>query len=233
MTSCRIEKSKHLEPAIIDATDITVRSSVALSQSFPGAVVEALTPFESGSSSITYAARVAGPPEVPALVVVKVAPPGLDPVRNRDVLRQARLLSALEAAPEITVPLVFGTDEGKPSAVPPLFVMSHVDGESHEPLRQNEGTTPSDDDLSSRVLAATDMLVALHRFPAAEAFLGEPVVSPMHEIDRWTRAFATVDPTWIRDAEACRSALVAGVPSPMAPAVLHGDWQHAVRLGSR
>jgi len=40
-------------------------------------------------------------PDLP--IVVKMAPPGLTPVRNRDVLRQARILRALGAAEGVPV----------------------------------------------------------------------------------------------------------------------------------
>ena len=38
--------------------------------------------------------------------MIKVAPPGLEPVRNRDVLRQARALRALHPVDGVNVPEV-------------------------------------------------------------------------------------------------------------------------------
>jgi len=71
-------------------------------------------------------------------VVVKVAPPGVEPVAHRDVLRQAGILKALARTP-VPVPEVFWED----AARPPLFVMSRVDGECVEPLF--DGVAPTSD----------------------------------------------------------------------------------------
>ena len=65
--------------------------------------------------------------------MVKVAPPGLPPVLNRDVLRQARVIRALHGT-AVPVPDVLWEDAGDPPDVPPLFVMAFVEGASLEPL---------------------------------------------------------------------------------------------------
>ena len=82
-----------------------------------------------GISSLTYATTLRGTVDADRRVVVKVAPPGLEPVRNRDVLRQARVMAALGAAPGVLVPEVLVTDAGSP----PFFVMAFVPGEAYEP----------------------------------------------------------------------------------------------------
>src|SRR5438105_2231802 len=78
-----------------------------------------------------------GPPEP---IVVKVAPPGLKPTRNRDVLRQARIIEVLGSVQGVRVPSVLFSDAGEPPEVPPFFAMSYVPGESVEPI-----THPTDD----------------------------------------------------------------------------------------
>src|SRR5580658_1789538 len=78
-----------------------------------------------GASSLTYVGRTPGGGKV----VVKVAPAGLPPLLNRDVLRQARVLGVL-APSAVPVPEVLWTDPGEPPDVPPLFVMSFVEGSS-------------------------------------------------------------------------------------------------------
>jgi len=61
----------------------------------PGARVLGVSPLTGGTSSLTFLVDLAGVAAAESPVVLKVAPPGLAPVRNRDVLRQARLLHAL------------------------------------------------------------------------------------------------------------------------------------------
>src|SRR5260370_40576999 len=85
--------------------------------------VTRVTPLAGGASSLTFRGerdgRAAG---------VKVAPPGVEPVAHRDVLRQARIMKAL-AATRVPVPEVVWEDPCKPPHAPPRFPMSHVEGE--------------------------------------------------------------------------------------------------------
>src|SRR6202044_790007 len=62
----------------------------------PGAGVTGVSPLTGGTSSLTFLVRLAGVAAGESPVVLKMAPPGLAPVRNRDVLRQARLQKAVQ-----------------------------------------------------------------------------------------------------------------------------------------
>src|SRR5436190_2787559 len=147
-----------------------------------------LAPLSGGASSLTFSARVGG-----ARVVVKVAPPGLAPVLNRDVLRQARLLRALHGS-AVPVPEVIWEDAGDPPDVPPLFVMSFVAGDSLEPLFDLDGGVP-EAIVAERMRNAATTLGALHAIdPRAIGLVAEPIVGVGAEIDRWCRALAPVDP---------------------------------------
>src|SRR5258707_13479964 len=64
----------------------------------PGARVLGVSPLTGGTSSLTFMVDLAGVAAGESPVVLKVAPPGLAPVRNRDVLRQARLQKAVQGA---------------------------------------------------------------------------------------------------------------------------------------
>ena len=64
-------------------------------------------------------------------IVVKVSPPGLEPVRNRDMLRQSRAQKALAGSP-VPVPPVIAEDGGAPPEIPPYFAMEMVPGECVE-----------------------------------------------------------------------------------------------------
>ena len=64
----------------------------------PGARVRGVSPLTGGTSSLTFLVDLAGVAAGETPVVLKVAPPGLAPVRNRDVLRQARLQKAVQGA---------------------------------------------------------------------------------------------------------------------------------------
>jgi aminoglycoside phosphotransferase (APT) family kinase protein len=190
-----------------------------------------LSPLPGGASSLTFTATLTGAPSDRA--VVKMAPPGLPPLRNRDVLRQARLLRALEPVREVAVPVVHACDGGDPPGVPPLFVMEFVAGESYEPLLTARGTLepPADEQVAGRARAAVQMLAALHRQDAGDLGLAdEPATSLPQECAKWARALSTCDlsPAEARLEAECRRRLEQQVPEPAPPAILHGDW----RLGN-
>jgi aminoglycoside phosphotransferase (APT) family kinase protein len=180
-------------------------------------------PLAGGASSLTYSG-VQGD----ARVVVKVAPPGLEPILHRDVLRQARLLRAL-AATSVPLPRVLCEDPGAPVEVPPLFVMSYVEGSSLEPLFDLETDGTGADVVADRMRDAARVLARLHQVTPADIGLAqEPVVPAVEEIERWSRTLRTVDPDLIEGWEDVADLLRDHSPAPMAPAIVHGDF----RLGN-
>jgi aminoglycoside phosphotransferase (APT) family kinase protein len=208
------------------------RTAAALAAIWPGCGVRELRPLPGGASSLTFVTEVTGAPA--GRVAVKMAPPGLPPVRNRDVLRQARVLRALARVPEVAVPVIYAEDAGDPPDVPPFFVMEYVEGESYEPLLTVLGpgaARPADADVECRARTAARMLAALHRQDAtALGFAGEPLMSLADECAKWARALATcgLQGEDARLEAECRRRLERGQPAPAAPVVLHGDW----RLGN-
>jgi aminoglycoside phosphotransferase (APT) family kinase protein len=163
-------------------------------------------------------------------VVIKVAPPGLAPVRNRDVLRQARVMTAIHGAPGVLVPEVLAHDEGSP----PFFVMEFVAGEAYEPKWDHSDAPPAPEVVGARARAAARMLARLQAVdPAAVGLSAEPVLSPAQELDRWARLYATAGDDLRGDERSLADALAARVPAPAGgrdgrPAILHGDY----RLGN-
>lgn len=181
-------------------------------------------PLAGGASSLTFSARLDGRP-----VVVKVAPPGLEPVLHRDVLRQARVMGVLTPT-EVPVPRVLLEDAGDPPVVPPLFVMSFVEGESLEPLFDVDRRSASpDSDVSDRLRRAITVMATLHRIDIVAVGLGEePVSGPAEEIDRWSRLLETVDPSLVPGWSELAGSLRHSLPEPVRPAIVHGDF----RLGN-
>jgi aminoglycoside phosphotransferase (APT) family kinase protein len=185
-----------------------------------GAGVADVIPLAGGASSLTFQGERDG-----RAVVVKVAPPGVEPVAHRDVLRQARIMKAL-AATRVPVPEVVWEDPGNPPDTPPLFAMSHVEGECVEPLFD---ACPSAADVVERYRNACRAMAALHSLsPAALGLGGEPVIDPVAEVQRWCETLGTVDAALVPDWQGVRDALLACAPVAMGPSVVHGDF----RLGN-
>jgi aminoglycoside phosphotransferase (APT) family kinase protein len=179
-----------------------------------------------GNSGITCLCEVTGG-GLGGRLVIKVAPPGLEPVRNRDVLRQARLLRALHADGRVPVPDVVLVSPGSPPRYPPAFVMRFVDGDALEPGLEPE--RPPAAAVRARSLAAAALLARLHSLEARKLGVGhEPRFGPGEEIEKWARAFESVEPAYRAGHQTVMTRLLASLPPAVAPAVCHGDF----RLGN-
>jgi aminoglycoside phosphotransferase (APT) family kinase protein len=206
-----------------------------LNRRLAAAGITELRRLHGGASSLTFVGVTGG-----QRVVVKVAPPGLQPILHRDVLRQSRIIGAL-APSGVPVPEVLRADPGDPPEVPPLFVMSFVDGTSLEPLFDIEDKadarecgwasdeTGDKTTVADRLRNAARVMARLHRIEPGAVGLGdEPVVGPAEEVARWCRLLATVDPDLVSGWQDVASELRSSVPAARAPAVVHGDF----RLGN-
>src|ERR1700730_15303392 len=179
-----------------------------------------VAPLGGGASSLTFSGERDG-----RAVVVKVAPPGVEPIAHRDVLRQAHILKAL-ARTRVPVPEVLWEDAGNPPHTPPLFVMSHVEGDCVEPLF--DGCPPTAD-LVERYRNASRTMAALHSLSPTHLGLGgQRAVDPVSEVQRWSETLQTVDATLVPDWQRVRDALLGCAPTAMGPCVVHGDF----RLGN-
>jgi aminoglycoside phosphotransferase (APT) family kinase protein len=214
----------------LDISDLTVRVNAALdAQLGAGTTVGDVQQFVGGTSSLTYSAIADVPGSGERRVVVKVAPPGVEPVRNRDVLRQARLLTLLADVPGVAVPEVLATDLGAPVEVPPLFVMSYVAGEAYEPMVSGEESSATKEEIAARAKGAAAMAARLHSVDTSDPRLaGERVIDLTAEVERWAKAFASVEEDLREGAVPVGERLLATVPEALTPSMIHGDW----RLGN-
>lgn len=206
--------------------DIEARAHAAGQAWRPGLELTDVRPLAGGTSSLTFIADTTHDGVAESLVL-KVAPPGLEPVRNRDVIRQGRVMNALQAAEGVAAPAVYFEDD----ALPPFVAMQMVPGECVEPLlsadRPRDEATKAQN--RARYLDAARMLAKLHSADPAAIGLGdESVVNLGDEIDRWTRAFETVPDDLRGDYRACARALHETMPAAAPPVVNHGDY----RLGN-
>jgi aminoglycoside phosphotransferase (APT) family kinase protein len=207
----------------LDVSDLLDRATLAADARWPGASILDLVALPGGVSSLTFAARLELPGDQrDRRVVVKVAPPGLAPVRNRDVLRQARLLRALAGMDGVRVPEVLLEDAG----TPPFFVMDFVAGESYEPKLSVSDAPPAAEVVDARARAAVQMLARLQLVdPAAIGLADEPVMGIAEELDRWQRLYATVPEEHHHGQAELYRRLARSIPEPLDPRILHGDYR--------
>ncbi|MBM7517188.1 phosphotransferase family protein [Nocardioides nitrophenolicus] len=214
----------------IDLDELLDRATRAARRRTPDAELRGLRRLEGGVSSLTFASTLVGDRE-DRPVVLKVAPAGLAPVRNRDVLRQARVLRALGRLPGFPVPDVLFEDAGDPPDVPPLFAMSLAPGESYEPLLDVSDAPPTPADVAERVRVAARALATLQSVPPRRIGLGaEPPAAVDDELERWRRLFETVDADIAPGHERLYARLAERVPAGIEPRLLHGDYRLANML---
>jgi aminoglycoside phosphotransferase (APT) family kinase protein len=195
----------------------------------PGACVVSVEPLTGGASSLTFTTRFEGVPEVDEVVVLKVAPPGLPPVRNRDVLRQGTVMRALSGREGVLVPEVLFEDAGDPPEVTPFLAMNLVPGECLEPILVADPDPARFGEFRERAFDAARMLAAMHCLqPAAIGLADEPVVPVRAEIDRWVRAYETSPAHLQFNYTEVADALYSSIPAEVRPVVNHGDY----RLGN-
>ena len=208
---------------------LLLRIGAAVGEASPGAVVAELRRLEGGRSSETLLATVVAVDGAASRLVVKVAPAGVAPTGNRDVLRQARILDALRGVDAVRVPRVVFVDPGAPPDEPPLFGMTYVSGVSLEPHIDAVDGLPPADQVRARASEAALMLAALHLLdPAAIGLDDEPAVPLGDELARWERLFETVDEELRPGADAVLVALRRAQPDDQSSSIVHGDY----RLGN-
>lgn len=211
----------------IDENDIVHRATAAAQEAYPGSRVHGLRRLEGGVSSLTFASTLRESEGTETAIVIKVAPPGLPAVRNRDVLRQARVLNGLAGLDGFPVPRVVLEADGDP----PLFAMELRPGASYEPLLDVTDDPPSPSDAGERMRVAARALARLHApEPAAFGLTDEPVLEPAEELRRWERLFETADDDLAPGHRDLCARLRERVPAPVQPTLQHGDYRSANML---
>ncbi len=209
--------------------ELTERTQRASQSWRPGARVTSLEPLTGGNSSLTFTVRFDGVPTADEVVVLKVAPPGLPPVRNRDVLRQGSVMRALAGRDGVVVPEVLFEDAGEPPEVSPFLAMNLVPGECIEPILVAHPDPARAGEFRERAYDMAHTLAAMHRLqPASIGLAAEPVVPVKAEIDRWVRAYETAPAHLQFNYPDVAEALYDSIPPAVRPVVNHGDY----RLGN-
>jgi aminoglycoside phosphotransferase (APT) family kinase protein len=200
----------------MDEAELTRRVGAVLE-----ADVEPVQRVTSGTSSMVYSTTIKGSGQE---IVVKSGVPGLAPVRNRDMLRQARLHRAL-AATAVPVPLVLAEDPGEPPEVAPFYVMELVPGECVEVTYVEDQTYPPEV-VRGRLLGTIRAMAELHNVDPDTVGLGdEPVIELADEVQRWKNSFDACDEDQRANTDDIYEKLMESVPAPIPSRLMHGDFR--------
>jgi aminoglycoside phosphotransferase (APT) family kinase protein len=201
----------------MDEQELTERVGKAL-----GRAVAPVETLSGGGSSLVYSTTVTDTGE---RVVVKACQPGLEPVRNRDMLRQARAHRALLHT-AVPVPPVLAEDAGEPPAVPPFFVMAFCPGICVEVGFLPPDQLPPPDQVRGRQIDTARLMGELHQVdPAAVGLADEPETTLAGEAQRWTDSLNVCDEDLRAGSEDVGERLLATLPTPLPSRILHGDFR--------
>lgn len=210
----------------LDEGELRARAEAVLDAASPGSELGEIVPLHGGHSSLTFWANWTMSSSSTEKVVLKVAPPGLAPTKNRDVLRQARLQQALQST-GVPCPGVIAQHPGAPPEIPPFYVMTFEEGDCVEP--GGGGDHVPEDEVRPRELHAARILGALHSLDPNDLGMGdEPEVTPEQELERWSSSFEACDEDLREGHEVVLQRLAESVPPKDQSTLIHGDF----RLGN-
>ena len=205
-------------PALpMDEGELTERVSKAL-----GRGVAPVATLTGGASSLVYSTTILDSDEK---VVVKACAPGLEPVRNRDMLRQARAHRALQET-AVPVPPVLAEDAGEPPAVPPFFVMGFSPGVCVEIGFLPPEQLPPPNEVRGRQIDTARLMGVLHQVdPSAVGLDSEPETTLEAEVQRWTDSLNACEEDLRAGSGDVGERLLATVPKARPSRILHGDFR--------
>lgn len=205
-------------PALpMDEAALTERVSKAL-----GREVKPVTTLSGGASSLVYWTETIDDGEK---MVIKSCQPGLEPVRNRDMLRQARAHQALTGTP-VPVPAVLATDAGAPPEVPPFFITAWAQGVCEEVAFMAPDLAPPPEQVRGRLLECARLMGELHKLDPNAIGLGdEPETSLQAEVERWTASLNACEEDLRSGSEPVGERLLATIPKAAPSRLVHGDFR--------
>jgi aminoglycoside phosphotransferase (APT) family kinase protein len=164
--------------------------------------------------------------------VLRMPPPGAPPDRDKGILREWRIIEALDgtevphtkAVGVCPDPLVLGR---------PFYLMGYVEGWSPMELDQRRWPEPFDSDLEARKGLSYQLAEGIALLSKVDwkgkglADLGRPDGFHDRQVDRWTSYFERIKGRDIDGLDVATGWLRAHKPLDFIPGLMHGDYQFA------
>ena len=199
------------------AEDTALASRVRERLAVRGLPVGDLEILPGGHSGLTYQVTAGA-----NRYVVKAVSPRERPVGRNDMLRQARVLRALEGS-AVPVPAVVAVDERSPA----WFAMEFAAGEAIEPVLDDHDVPG--ELARARMLELAGVLRRLHDVGLARLSPDAPApLGAAGELERWSNTMHAVPREVRPGAEELLHRLGEKVPEDLPAVLLHGDF----RLGN-
>ena len=162
--------------------------------------------------------------------VIRIPPPLAPPDRDAGILREWRIVEALDGSEVPHTPAIAVCEDGSVLGRP-FYLMGYVDGWS--PMGRTSWPAPFDDDLDARAglgyqLAEGIALLSRVDWQAKGLHdLGRPDHFHERQVDRWTSFFEKVKTRELEGMDVASAWLRAHKPIDYIPGLMHGDYQFA------
>jgi aminoglycoside phosphotransferase (APT) family kinase protein len=163
--------------------------------------------------------------------VIRMPPPGAPPDRDKGILREWRIIEALDGT-EVPHTTAIGVCDDASVLGRPFYLMGFVDGWSPmdqrgvwpEPFNSERETRP---DLSYQLAEGIALLSKVDWKAKGLADLGRPDGFHERQVDRWTGFFERIKRRELDGLDVATDWLRAHKPLDFIPGLMHGDYQFA------
>ena len=162
--------------------------------------------------------------------VIRIPPPGAPPDRDKGILREWRIIEALDGTDVPHTPAVAVCPDASVLGRP-FYLMGFVDGWS--PMDHKKWPAPFDTDLDARAGLAYQLAEGIALLSKVDwqakglADLGRPDGFHERQVDRWTGFFERIKGREIEGLDVATEWLRTHRPLDFIPGIMHGDYQFA------
>ena len=164
--------------------------------------------------------------------VLRMPPPGAPPDRDKGILREWRIIEALDGT-DVPHTAAVGVCPDASVLGRPFYLMGFVDGWSPMELNQRKWPAPFDTDLAARGDLAYQLAEGIALLSKVDwkarglQDLGRPDGFHERQVDRWTGFFERIKRREIDGLTEATDWLRTHKPLDFIPGLMHGDYQFA------
>jgi aminoglycoside phosphotransferase (APT) family kinase protein len=180
-----------------------------------------ITAFPGGFSNLTYQVSVPG-----ETYVLRRPPHGLKIAKAHDMIREFRVLQALEKAGYTKMPHPISACEDESIIGAPFFLMEKVEGKIIRNRPPAEATETFFRQLSQ---SALDVLIELHSLELNDSglgALGKPQGYALRQVQGWAERFQKAKTSEVTSIEEAFQWLMASLPAESDVAFIHNDFKY-------
>ncbi|MDT5014896.1 MAG: hypothetical protein QOD39_1056, partial [Mycobacterium sp.] len=180
-----------------------------------------------GSQNVIYEVRRAG-----QSCVLRMPPPSAPPDRDKGILREWRIIQALDGT-DVPHTAAVGVCPDASVLGRPFYLMGFVDGWSPMGLEQRRWPEPFDSDLSAREGLSYQLAEGIALLSKVDwkakglQDLGRPDGFHERQVDRWIAFFERIKGRELDGLDAATGWLRTHRPLDFIPGLMHGDYQFA------